>query len=171
MTSALLWLPVMLAIQTSTPAADGELPSWLLGNWAGKGALFEQPASMSLSVCPVTGDRGLTLDYQVTGEGNPAIHFTGQADYIPDGKNRWRGRWIGSNGVAHDLTALASDDSFVATWKNAAVETGRTHYQGIAPGQLRVTDYVLRDGGRFEQFASADYVRNSACPVLTKKGQ
>ncbi|WP_109357542.1 hypothetical protein [Sphingorhabdus sp. EL138] len=171
MTSALLWLPVMLAIQTSTPATGRDLSDWLLGNWTGKGALFEQPASMSLSVCPLAGDRGLMLDYQVTGEGSPPIRFAGHADYIPDGQNRWRGRWTGTNGVDHDLTALASYDSFVATWKNAAVETGRTHYERIAPRQLRVTDYVLRDGGRFEQFASADYVRNSACPVLTKKGQ
>ncbi len=171
MISSLLWLPLMLAVETPTPVDDRATPDWLLGDWSGKGSLFGQPARMSLSVCSLAGNRGLTLDYQVRGEGSSAMRFTGHADYLPDGENRWRGRWIGSNGVDHDLTALASNDSFVATWHNAAVETGRTRYQRIAPEQLRVTDYVLRDGGRFEEFASADYDRKATCQGSSVKDQ
>jgi len=49
---------------------------------------------------------------------------------------------------------------------NAAVETGQTQYRLIAPGHLKVTDYVQRDGGRLESFASADYHHKTACPSL-----
>ncbi|MEP3227037.1 MAG: hypothetical protein ABJO01_13755 [Parasphingorhabdus sp.] len=161
---SLILLPLVLASEIPAPVDNKATPDWLLGNWSGKGSLFGQPAHMSLTVCPLAGNRGLTLDYQVKGEGRSTMQFAGHADYVPDGENRWRGQWTGSNGVDHDLSALVSKDSFTATWHNAAVETGRTHYQRTGPEQLRVTDYVLRENGRFEQFARADYDRKIACP-------
>lgn len=171
MISALLLLPMMLTMEAPTHPEKQEHPGWLLGQWSGKGELFGQPAKMLLSVCPLVGHRGLTLNYQVTGVFSSAMQFAGHADYVPDAENRWRGRWIGSNGVDHDLTAVASDQSFIANWHNAEVETGQTQYRSIGPGRLRVTDYVMREEGRFEQFASADYDRKTDCEETPDKSQ
>ncbi len=170
MIAAFLWMPLMLVMEVQTPSDGHDTPDWLVGNWSGQGLLFGEPARMRLSVCPLVGHRGLTLDYQVEGESNPAMRFSGHADYLPDSGNRWRGRWIGSNNVDHDLTAITSDQAFLATWHNAAVETGQTQYRLIAPGHLKVTDYVQRDGGGLESFASADYRHKTACPSLPDDG-
>ncbi len=165
MISALLWLPVMLTMEAPTLKERADTPHWLEGHWVGQGSLFKQPAKMSLSVCPLTDNSGLELEYKVLAESEDGkqTRFTGRADYFPDGDNRWRGSWVGSNGVDHELTAFVSDKTFIATWHNEAVETGQTRYElGIA-GQLKVTDFIFRDGEHFEPFAHANYKKTSVC--------
>ncbi|GAA0472388.1 hypothetical protein GCM10009096_11890 [Parasphingorhabdus litoris] len=165
MISALLWLPVMLAMEAPAPKDKTDTPHWLVGHWIGQGTLFKQPAKMILSVCPLSDDSGLELEYKVLAESEDGTktRFTGRADYFPDGKGRWRGSWVGSNEVDHELTAFVSDKTFTATWHNETVETGQTRYELGITGQLKVTDFVLRDGARFEPFAQANYEKTSDC--------
>jgi len=141
-------------------------PQWLLGHWSGQGELFQNPAQMHLAICPLAGNRGITLNYRVetvTNDKEKRYKYSGHADYFPDETGTWKGRWIGSNKVDHGLDATFTDQELSVIWHNADVETGKTIYRRTAEGGLAVQDYVARKDGGFRLFAHAEYAREKSC--------
>ena len=111
---------------------------WLTGHWSGQGSLFGNPVRMELVICPVAGEHGFALDYAVKPEqpSSASTIFAGHALYWPSTGVGWSGRWVGSNGVNHQLDARSGSHLFETRWSNAEVETGRTSYQLDPTGML-----------------------------------
>lgn len=147
------------------PVDQTEEIRWLTGHWSGEGTLFGNPVRMELIICPVAGEHGFALDYVVKPKqaSSASTIFAGHALYWPNKGSGWSGRWVGSNGVNHQLNAETASYSFETTWSNADVETGRTSYQLDSAGSLAVKDQVKQSDGNFRQFASGRYKRTGDC--------
>jgi hypothetical protein len=138
---------------------------WLTGHWTGEGSLFGNPVRMELVICPVAGKHGLALAYAVKPKqaSSASTIFAGHALYWPNQGPNWSGRWVGSNGVNHQLDAQSGSYSLETTWSNADVETGRTSYRLDPARMLVVEDRVRQPDGAFRQFASGRYKRTGDC--------
>jgi len=142
---------------------------WLYGHWTGSGQLFGKAVQMTLNICPIAKDRGFALSYNVltpmeeAGKDGNSVIFSGHADYLPVAGSKWRGRWIGSNGIDHDLEATFTKEHFAVIWQNLKVETGQTNYKLLPDGKLSVTDQVIGKSGEWRVFAVGSYKRNGDC--------
>lgn len=142
---------------------------WLYGHWTGSGQLFGKAVQMTLSICPIAKDRGFALNYNVSTpmeEGKKdgsSIIFSGHADYLPVSGSKWRGHWIGSNGVDHDLDGTVTEKQLDVIWRNLKVETGQTNYRLQSDGKLSATDQVIGKNGEWRIFATGSYTRDGDC--------
>ncbi|MEM8917777.1 MAG: hypothetical protein AAGE37_02865 [Pseudomonadota bacterium] len=166
-----LLLTALLTTATDPPKPARDIPDrmmeirWLTGQWSGTGTLFGNPVRMELVICPVAAGHGFALDYVVKPEqpSSTSSIFAGHALYWPKNGSGWSGRWVGSNGVNHQLDVRSGSLSLETTWSNADVETGRTSYALDRARKLIVNDKVRQSEGNFRQFATGRYERTGGC--------
>lgn len=135
-------------------------PADFIGEWHGKGQLFGNPATFSMSWQSVLSDSFLQLDFRNEyGLPDGSRHvLTAHALYGVSDPSSVSGVWFDSRGMVLPLIGSWVGDTLTISWGSDETERGETRYQLIDASTIEVTDRVLRDG-TLVPFALARYVK------------
>ena len=129
----------------------------LLGQWAGAGTLMSQPVEASLTFERTLGGRFVRLTYEARTSEGQAI-FGGEGLYRCCEPTDFSGRWADTAGHLYVVSGEFAGATLNTAWGDPDVETGRSSYELLESGELRVTDQVLRAEG-WATFATIEYGR------------
>ncbi|MCG8433320.1 MAG: DUF1579 domain-containing protein [Gammaproteobacteria bacterium] len=147
----LIWC-VLAAGASWTHAADRSFLDLLSGNWQGDGELLGQEAAATLRFERILGGNFLRQEYRNDRhQAEGKISFSAVAIYKVNKDGSLIGHWYDSRGVVLPLSGKTSANRLEVEWGTLEIEQGRTVYEISEDGELRVTDYVLREGA-YQQF-------------------
>lgn len=151
-TTALLCYLIIAGLYTTIQA---QTFSSLLGEWEGIGTLKGQPAEFEMYWEQTLNDQFYTLRFR---NNIPAFSFSMEAhgyyQVLDDGSIS--GYWFDSRGISFPISGSIEEKTIIIYWGTPEIEEGRTEYMVISEDQVKVTDYILRDG-TFDQFGEAMY--------------
>jgi hypothetical protein len=152
------------AAEQAAPAAETAAPSFgeWIGDWAGKGVVFGQPASATVRFAPALDGKAMVQDYSLSLEGSRPQSFWGHGSYLIDAKGVVTGQWTDSARSLHDLKGRLTPGSWAIHWGSPLTEIGRTVHRLDADGAMTITDSTLQSDGSWRQFAEMRYTRRGS---------
>lgn len=136
---------------------------FLKGEWSGSGTMFGSDASIRQSWRPALNGAFTTLHLRVriAGENGTNLVFEGTGYYqeLPD--ETLSGVWLDSNGDLYPLQATVESKTLTVLWGNEETESGRSSYQLLEDGSLKVVDSVAEEDGNLRDFAYAALSRRT----------
>lgn len=147
----------------SIGASAADSLEFLQGEWSGSGTMFGSNASFQQSWRPALNGVFTTLHLQVrfAGENGTNLAFEGTGYYKDQPDGTLSGVWLDSNGDLFPLQATVEAKTLTVLWGNENTESGRSSYQLLEDGSLRVVDSVAEKDGSFREFASAALSRRT----------
>lgn len=127
------------------------------GSWVGKGTLFGTPAAFTMTWQKVLSGKFAKLDFSNSfkNQEGETQGMQSEAYYSLD-ESTAIGHWFDTRGVSFGLKFSVKDNVLTVLWGDPKTEEGKTEYSVISSNQVKVKDYVLRDGD-YSQFGEAVY--------------
>ncbi len=145
-----------------------QIPSSFLGEWEGKGTLMGNTAEFSMKWEQVLNDQFYKLTFT---NSIPSVSFSmnAHAYYKVTDDEVISGYWFDSRGILFPLSGNVEDSTITIYWGTPEIEQGRTEYVLISQSEVKVNDFVLKNG-EFSKFAEADYEKKKIFTVNMLKG-
>lgn len=155
--TSLLLLCLSLTLTNVEAQSTSSFFDNLEGSWVGKGTLFGTPATFTMNWQKVLSGKFTKLDFSnsYSNQEGKTQGMQSEAYYRLDGSTPI-GHWFDTRGVSFALKYSVEDNVLTVLWGDPKTEEGKTEYSLVGPNQVRVKDYVLRDGN-FSQFGEAVY--------------
>ena len=101
----------------------------------------------------------LSLRHEVSAPNSSKQIFEDHAYYQPQGMDKYAAHWFDSRGVPFPIKAYVEGNTLTSLWGSPDKEEGKSTYQLIDDGTLRVVDSVKQKDGTFSEFSSATLKR------------
>ncbi len=154
-----LLLAASLLIAGKTVAQTSEsFVKAVIGNWQGKGTLFNQEASFHMKWENALSSKFVKLTFKNSFKDKSGVDREMNAHaYYRLMQNT--GYWFDSRGIMLPLTLEISENSMTVLWGDASSERGKTIYSIDNLNHISVQDFVLK-GGSYALFGEATYKRS-----------
>lgn len=131
-----------------------QVPESFLGKWEGSGTLYNSDATFNMEWNQVLNGKFYRLNFtNALDNGAFSMSAHGYYEVEADSVN---GYWLDSRGVSFPLNGIIEGQTFIIYWGTADFEQGKTVYSLLTSNEIRVTDFVLRNG-EYVQFGTATY--------------
>ncbi|GAB5409904.1 MAG: hypothetical protein BalsKO_22690 [Balneolaceae bacterium] len=148
-------LLLILFLGVSSTLSPAQVLNTFLGNWEGSGTLMGKEGSFEMKWEQVLNDEFLKLNFK-NGFSDGSFSMEATAFYKLTADSTFSGFWFDSRGVSFPLNGSYTFNSITTEWENPGVEKGRTEYKFLESGEIRVFDFVFRNG-TYQKFATATY--------------
>ncbi|NAS31888.1 hypothetical protein GTQ40_12950 [Flavobacteriaceae bacterium R38] len=126
--------------------------------WEGKGMLMNTDASFKMHWKSTLDDAFVQLTFQNKRmlKNGKEIIFKANAYYKVVNDSVIKGTWFDSRGITFPLKGTTNATQMTIIWGTPETEQGKTSYEFIQNGQLKVKDYILRED-KYLGFGEAVY--------------
>jgi len=121
--------------------------------WEGSGTLMGAEANFEMQWAWVLDQQFLRLEFQ---NSRGSSTFKGHGYYRIEGGTTVSGMWFDARGFFFPLSGTLNENVLTINWGTPETEQGRTVYTLISSENIKVTDYILKDG-EYLQFGEAQY--------------
>ncbi|WDI32664.1 hypothetical protein PUV54_05570 [Hyphococcus flavus] len=150
-----------LALSAAAEENTVSLLKQLEGVWVSDGDAFGGPAKTTMQWSKALDGKFMRLEYKIDmrpGTQNASV-FAGTAYYQRSPDDPVRAFWADTQGSLHPIAATREDNALIAHWgREDAGEQGRSRYELLSSGEVRVTDWVKTDDG-WRQFNQNTFIR------------
>lgn len=150
-----LFLTILIGLTSGFLLAQESVPETFFGEWTGEGTLFGNDAQFEMKWEEVLNGQFIRLSFE-NRFSNGGFSMTAHGYYKLNEDGTFTGQWFDSRGVSFPLKGVFTSTQLTTEWEHSDVEKGRTEYEVLEQGTIRVIDFVFRDGS-YQKFAEATY--------------
>jgi hypothetical protein len=156
--AALLFLLLGCVLPAVSQKVNKQNLNQFTGSWEGTGKLFGQPAKFQLTFEYALNDKFFHLEFRNEYSADSRTYAMDAKAYYAISQDSLRGYWFDSRGVQQPVRAGMSPSTLTSLWGTPQTERGKTIYELTDANELKVTDFVQRDG-IYAVFGEAVYKR------------